>query len=105
MNEEYTNFILDDTTYSTKLTKNFESRKKYVKDNPNEIRAYIPGSIVDLFIKPGQKIREHDSLLILEAMKMKNDVVMPFDGIIKEVKVEIGSKVEKNQLLIIIEPA
>lgn len=102
--EDIKEFILDDTKYSTRLTKKWQNRKPYTKADPNEIRAYIPGAIIDIFVKPGQKVKENDSLLILEAMKMKNDVVAPHTGVVKEILIPKGERVEKNQLLMVIEP-
>jgi len=103
MEKENQKFILDDTTYETQLTSKFVNRKVWQKANPNEIRAYIPGVIQKIYVKVGDKVKENQPLLILEAMKMKNDVVAPKKTIIKEVLIEENVHVEKNQLLIVIE--
>lgn len=96
-------FVIDDAVYETQLTKKFINRKPWKKDNPNEIRAYIPGVIENIYVKPGDNVEENQPLLILEAMKMKNDVVSPRNAKIKEVNVSQNENVEKNQLLITIE--
>jgi biotin carboxyl carrier protein len=62
--------------------------------------AYIPGIIRKIHVTPGQKVKWGDQVLILEAMKMKNDVTAPLDGTIKSVHVKVGTMVAKNQLLI-----
>ena len=103
MEKENQKFILDDTTYETQLTSKFINRKVWKKANPNEIRAYIPGVIQKIYVKVGDKVKENQPLLILEAMKMKNDVVAPKKTVIKEVLIEENVHVEKNQLLIVIE--
>jgi biotin carboxyl carrier protein len=51
-------------------------------------------------VKPGQEVKEDDSLLILEAMKMENVITSPREGIIKSVEVKQADTVEKNALLI-----
>ncbi|WP_298537147.1 acetyl-CoA carboxylase biotin carboxyl carrier protein subunit [uncultured Algibacter sp.] len=64
------------------------------------IKAPMPGLILDINVKVGQKVKENDALLILEAMKMENMITSPRDGIIKSLKVKQGEAVEKSQLLI-----
>jgi biotin carboxyl carrier protein len=66
----------------------------------NEIKAPMPGLILDINVKIGQKVKEDDPLLILEAMKMENVLTSPRDGIIKSISVSKGDAVNKNQLLI-----
>jgi len=66
----------------------------------NDIKAPMPGLILDISVAIGQNIKENDPLLILEAMKMENSIVSPRDGAIKSISVNQGDAVEKNQLLI-----
>jgi len=66
----------------------------------NEIKAPMPGLILDINVKVGQEVQENDALLILEAMKMENVITSPRDGIIKNVSVKNGDAIEKNHLLI-----
>ncbi len=69
----------------------------------NEIKAPMPGLILDISVKIGQEVNEDDALLILEAMKMENIITSPRHGIIKSISVKKGDAVEKNQLLIAFE--
>lgn len=66
----------------------------------NEIKAPMPGLILEIHVKEGQDVKEDDSLLILEAMKMENVIKSPRDGIIKSVAVKQGETVDKNALII-----
>ena len=66
----------------------------------NDIKAPMPGLILDISVAIGQEIQENDPLLILEAMKMENSIISPRDGVIKSISVNQGDAVEKNQLLI-----
>ena len=66
----------------------------------NNIKAPMPGLILEINVKVGQEVKEDDALLILEAMKMENVLTSPRDGTIKSISVEKGNAVEKNQLLI-----
>ena len=66
----------------------------------NEIKAPMPGLILDISVEAGQEVKENDALLILEAMKMENIITSPRDGIIKNISVTKGNAVDKNELLI-----
>jgi biotin carboxyl carrier protein len=66
----------------------------------NAIKAPMPGLILEISVEVGQTVKENDSLLILEAMKMENSFLSPRDGVIKSITVEKGQAVDKGQLLI-----
>ncbi len=66
----------------------------------NNIKAPMPGLIIDLKIKAGDTVNAGDALLILEAMKMENILKSPGGGVVKSVKVKKGDSVEKGQVLI-----
>lgn len=66
----------------------------------NNIKAPMPGLIIDVKIQAGDTVQLNDPLLILEAMKMENVLKSPGEGIVKTVTVKKGDKVEKNQVLI-----
>lgn len=66
----------------------------------NQVKAPMPGLILEVSIKAGQAVKENDPLLILEAMKMENVLIAPRDGVIKSVCCSKGDAVEKTQLLI-----
>lgn len=66
----------------------------------NDIKAPMPGLILDVNVKAGDEVKEGDYLLVLEAMKMENTLTAPRDGVVKAISVEKGQSVEKNQLLI-----
>lgn len=89
--------------YKTQTTKKFENRTVYKAPNPDEIKSYIPGTIVDIFVEEGQEVEEGESILILEAMKMRNQIAMPRTGIIKSIQVVVGDKIPKNHVMVVIE--
>ena len=66
----------------------------------NNVRAPMPGLIIDLKVQDGDTVKAGDTLLILEAMKMENIIKAPGDATVKSVKVNMGQGVEKNQVLI-----
>lgn len=66
----------------------------------NEIKAPMPGLILEICVTIGQEVTENEPLLILEAMKMENTLVSPRSGKIKSITVAKSNAVEKGQLLI-----
>ncbi len=66
----------------------------------NEIKAPIPGLILEINVTVGQEVQENDKLLVLEAMKMENTFQSPRAGVIKSIAVSKGDAVDKGQLLI-----
>jgi len=65
-----------------------------------EIKAPMPGLVLDVIVEEGTEVKKGDNLLILEAMKMENIIKSPADGAVKKVFVKKGDKVEKNQVLL-----
>lgn len=66
----------------------------------NNIKAPMPGLIIDLRVKVGDTVQPGDALLVLEAMKMENVLKAPGAGTIRNLKIKKGDTVEKGQVLI-----
>jgi acetyl/propionyl-CoA carboxylase alpha subunit len=66
----------------------------------NELKAPMPGLIVDIRVQPGATVQKGDPLLVLEAMKMENILKAPADGTISSIKVELRTNVTKGQVLV-----
>ena len=66
----------------------------------NDIKAPMPGLILEVNVEKGSQVKEGDFLLVLEAMKMENTITAPRDGVVKSIQIKKGETVEKNQLLI-----
>ena len=95
--------VIDGTKYRTRLNKKFENRKNWEANDPKLMFSTIPGTIVKIFVSEGQQVKEGDKMLILEAMKMKNNVFFHSAGKVKSVNVKEGIKVPKNFLMLEIE--
>jgi biotin carboxyl carrier protein len=65
-----------------------------------ELKAPMPGLVLNIMAAEGQAVSKDESLLILEAMKMENVIKSPGDGVIKAIRVQQGKAVEKNDILI-----
>jgi len=68
-----------------------------------EIKAPMPGLVVDIVVAEGQEVAEGDKLLILSAMKMENSILIHAAATIKKINVKPGEAVEKGQVLIELE--
>lgn len=68
--------------------------------NINEISAPLPGTVVEIFVKPGDQIESGQVVLVIEAMKMKNSIRATRSGRIGEVLVTNGQSVAHKQTLI-----
>jgi biotin carboxyl carrier protein len=112
---EITNADFNTKTYQIKINNNFYNIKIInaldlliekigfsigTTKHINFVKAPMPGLILSINVKVGQEIKENDSLLILVAMKMENNILSPRDGIIKAISVIEADAVEKNQILI-----
>ena len=63
------------------------------------IESPMPGLIIDVLVEPNQIVQKGDKIVILESMKMENELRSPRDGVVKHVYVGPGASVEKNQVL------
>ena len=88
--------------YKTRYTRKFVERKKWEAPNPNEVRSIIPGSVTEICVKEGTKVKKGTCLMIYEAMKMNNRIVAPFDAIVKSIEVKVGDKLPKGVILAMI---
>ncbi len=68
------------------------------------VRAEIPGLVVALQAAVGQRVAPGEALLVLEAMKMQNEIAAPVAGTIAEVAVRVGQSVNAGDVLLVIEP-
>ena len=100
---EKLDFILDDTSYETLNSRKFKERRAWAPPEPDKMRARIPGTILKVYVKEGQKVLRGDPVLVLEAMKMANDLASPSDGTVKAVHVKEGDTVPKGELLVELE--
>jgi len=77
------------------------AKEKADKSNPRHVGAPMPGKVIKLNVKVGDVVKAGDILLVTEAMKMETNVKAKEDAIVAEVRCKEGSKVEKEELLVI----
>lgn len=89
---------------SLMVSNNTEDNVKLAdSSNKKHIGASIPGSVIKVLVNKGDEIKEGDSLLVIEAMKMETNVASSLDGVVKNILVKEGEQVESGQLLIELE--
>jgi biotin carboxyl carrier protein len=70
---------------------------------PQPVRSPMPGKVVKVLVKAGDEVKAGAAVVVVEAMKMENELRAPRDGKVREVKVQEGQAVESNQTLATIE--
>jgi biotin carboxyl carrier protein len=93
-------FPVDGTLYQTQLTRKVRERQRWTPPNRQEITTLIPGLIVRVLVAPGQQVRRGQGVVVLEAMKMRNEVQSPQDGTVKHVLVSAGQTVARGTVLV-----
>jgi biotin carboxyl carrier protein len=79
------------------------SPASHAAEGPQRVAAPMPGKIVKLLVKPGDKVQARQGLVVVEAMKMENEVRVLAAGTVSEVRVTEGSLVEAGAILVILE--
>jgi biotin carboxyl carrier protein len=72
------------------------------RGGPVEVRAIIPGRIVAIAVEPGDAVEAGQQILVVEAMKMQNELRAPREGTVERVGVAVGDTIEVGDLLVVI---
>jgi biotin carboxyl carrier protein len=99
-NEKLEFLNINNSLYQTRISTKFKNRVSYKPPDPGMILSFIPGTVLEIFVSPGQHVKKGDLLLILDAMKMQNRLKCPADGKIKSIVARKGDRVAKGALLI-----
>ena len=67
------------------------------------VAAPMPGSILEINVKKGESVSRGDVLIVLEAMKMENEITADRAGTVKDIKVRVGDSVDAEDILLVIE--
>jgi len=78
-----------------------KTSKPSAKKGVGFVKAPLPGTILELKVNAGDEVKVGDTLLIMEAMKMENNIKSPTAGVVKELHCKKGDAVEKNQLMLV----
>jgi biotin carboxyl carrier protein len=99
---------MDGALVSVRLRDRRRSRRQAVDDVGGQaaqaLRAPMPGRIVKVLVAAGQRVAVRQPLVVIEAMKMENELRSTVAGVISEVRVAAGSAVEAEALLVVVTP-
>jgi biotin carboxyl carrier protein len=85
-------------------TKLLTASTKPVATGPQRVESEMPGKVVKISVSVGASVAEGSGVLILEAMKMENEIKSPIEGIVTEISVAEGQTVESGALLFVVTP-
>ncbi len=93
-----------DSIYETTVPPRFLERKKWVKPNPNEVKSFIPGTMLQILVKKGQKVQAGEQLAVFVAMKMNNIIIAPHAGTVSDICIKEGDRIPKGATMFVVEP-
>jgi biotin carboxyl carrier protein len=91
-----------DVPYRTSLDLMLEKMglKDLLASGNKEFKAPMPGLVLKILVSPGDQVKKGTPLLVLEAMKMENNIKADAEAVVESIEVKEGQSVEKNQILI-----
>jgi biotin carboxyl carrier protein len=96
---------IDGNHLNAQVAVGFQRSQINQTQNNGRILSPMPGLIIDILVKVGDSVKQGETLIIQEAMKMQMKLRSPLDGIITAISSKPGDQVEKGLLLISIQPA
>ncbi len=95
----YVTLKIGETDYQTLFTSKFRNRKPYIPPDKRKIYSYIPGTVVKILAEQGETLEPGDAIVIIDAMKMMNRIVLPEGGKVKTIYVREGDNIPKKHLI------
>ena len=103
----YSVYFYNDTIemelYEARKFRAAEVVKKTVHAGPIKVIAPMPGKLLKVLVQPDAQVSEGDPLVVIEAMKMQNELKSPKAGTVKQIQVKEGSAVSAQQVLMVID--
>ena len=99
LNGQRREVVINDHSVKTQVV----AKRKAETGNPHQIGATMPGSVLDVLVKAGDKVKKGQALMVTEAMKMETTIEAPFDGVVSKVHVVNGESILTQDLLVEIE--
>lgn len=104
--EKIVSLLINDVRYDFEVKDRFDALLEQMgmsamaSSKVSEIKAPMPGLVLDILVEPGTEVAKGDPLVVLEAMKMENILKSPAEGVVKAIRVEKGTAVEKNEVIL-----
>jgi len=78
----------------------FNEQTAFSVENGSTVTSHMPGKIIKIAVKPGDEVAKGEILLVVEAMKMENNILSPVDAVIEQINVAAGDQVDSNTALV-----
>ena len=93
---------VEDAVRATLRERATRDRATGTSGGPLEIRAIIPGRVAAVAVAPGDAVRAGDTLLVVEAMKMQNELRAPRDGVVERIPATAGATIDLGDVLVVL---
>jgi biotin carboxyl carrier protein len=97
---ELKELVIQGDIYFTTFTRKYRNRQNWIKPDKKKVISFIPGTIRQILVKPGDHVKADDKIIVLEAMKMMNTIHSPLTGKIKSVLVNEGDRLPKGSVMV-----
>ena len=97
---EIESMLVDETVYRTTLTSKYKRRKPWLPHDNRKVTAFLPGTVTAVLVEKGEHVKEGQTVVKFEAMKMINNVQSLVAGRVKDVYIKAGDKFPKGFVLI-----
>ncbi len=74
-----------------------------LKGTGDAVTSMLPGVVLKILVSPGDRVKAGDPVVIIESMKMENEIVSPVDGVVAEITVKEGQRIEAGDVVAIIQ--
>ena len=78
-------------------------KQNVTSEGANNIEAPIAGKVLEIRVKPGDMVAKGQTVAVIEAMKLENEIQSAYDGKVKEIVVQVGSDVRNKDVMIVLE--
>lgn len=92
----------EESKIKTNLEPKKEAKNSSSASDADSVKSPMPGTILSINVTKGDKVSKGQVLLVLEAMKMENEIISPRDGVVESVNVNKGENVESGSTLVVI---
>ena len=103
MDKQLETLLVDEIQYATELTAKYRNRKPWSPPDNRKITAFLPGTVTHVLVQKGDQVKEGQTAVKFEAMKMINNVQALVAGKVKDVFVKEGDKFPKGFVLMELE--
>ena len=84
----------------TQIVRPIEPKKSNIKKGLGDLKSPMTGKIISVLVKNSDEVKPGDTLVVIEAMKMENRILSQAEGVVKNIKISLGDKVNSGDILL-----